>query len=195
MKQFGQIQCDSGSIEYWFERRSETTGVVLSHPHPLYGGSMSDGVLATIDAALESLELSSLRYNFRGVGGSSGEFDQGIGEIEDLRCVVGDFQAEVQHINLVGYSFGASVTLNYAHQTKFAGKVILVSPPTTNPLPQLAAETHVLVGSEDQVSNLSVLREWSQECKDVTLHELDDADHFFAGYSADLRSVISRIFG
>ena len=94
---------DSGSGEF----------SLLCHPHPLYGGSMDDVVLTYIDAALEARDVSSLRFNFRGVGASTGVHDKGVGEVDDLHYL-GDWLRENHNVNrliVCGYSFGAIVAL------------------------------------------------------------------------------------
>ena len=62
--------------------------VVISHPHPLYGGDMDNYVVGLISQAFEEKGWTTLRFNFRGVGRSQGDFDQGIGEEEDVLAAV-----------------------------------------------------------------------------------------------------------
>ena len=59
-------------------------GVVITHPHPLYGGDMHNNVVQAILNAYSANDFSTLRFNFRGVGGSTGEYSEGIGEQEDV---------------------------------------------------------------------------------------------------------------
>lgn len=61
---------------------------VVCHPHPLYGGSMDNNVVCAVSDALTQASLASLRFNFRGVGGSQGEFGHGIGEGEDVKAAI-----------------------------------------------------------------------------------------------------------
>ena len=63
-------------------------GVVVCHPHPLYGGDMDSAVVTTICRELETRGIASLRFNFRGVGGSQGTHDEGRGETDDLRAAI-----------------------------------------------------------------------------------------------------------
>ena len=195
MSELGQIQGEAGQIEYLFEKRASQVGLVLSHPHPLYGGSMLDGVLQTIDQAVSATDISTIRYNFRGVGASQGEFDHGEGEIQDLGSICEKFKHDFEDMYLGGYSFGALVTLNYAKRRDFDGKLVLVAPPTTVQLPSMSAETHVIVGDSDHISDMNVLNEWQQGNRSVTLHVLDEADHFLAGYSSDIQQIVREIFG
>lgn len=193
MAEHGFIQGEAGSIEYLLEMRSHEKLLILSHPHPLYGGSMLDGVLEVIDQASAEQNWSTLRYNFRGVGQSQGEFDQGQGEVDDLASVVNQMRTPFSKLSLGGYSFGAAVTLDYAQSNAFDDRLILIAPPTSSTLPLLHTETDVIVGTKDQISDVKVLRTWSESCDKVTVHELDDADHFLGGYSQDLKRICGQL--
>ena len=63
-------------------------GVILCHPHPLFGGSMVSPIMQTLCRVLDGEGIATLRFNFRGVGGSEGKFDQGRGEQEDLKAAM-----------------------------------------------------------------------------------------------------------
>ena len=87
-------------------------GAVICHPHPMYGGSMDNNVVEAIIAAMWRRGYATLRFNFRGVGASEGEYDGGEGEAEDARAAV-EFLAAQPDIDrgaiaLAGYSFGAA---------------------------------------------------------------------------------------
>src|SRR5207248_4559049 len=87
-------------------------GVVVAHPHPLYGGDMDNPVVARIVDVCTARGLATLRFNFRGVGGSSGRHDEGRGEQEDIRASVAYLTAslgEGAQVALAGYSFGAAI--------------------------------------------------------------------------------------
>ena len=95
-------------------RAQPFTGVALVlHPHPLFGGTMHNKVVFRAASALNDAGLIALRINFRGVGQSTGEHDEGRGEREDVRAGL-DYLAEnypSQKITLCGFSFGARVGL------------------------------------------------------------------------------------
>ncbi|MCH2354527.1 MAG: alpha/beta hydrolase, partial [Pseudomonadales bacterium] len=87
---------------------NEGSWVIFCHPHPLYGGSMFDAVLDTVEKAVAPLNLSTLRFNFRGVGSSDGEHDHGDGEVNDLVSVV-EWLRQAKSpsaVSVAGYSFG-----------------------------------------------------------------------------------------
>jgi alpha/beta superfamily hydrolase len=89
---------------------------VLAHPHPLHGGTLHNPVVFHADRALNRAGLSTLRFNFRGVGDSEGEHDEGRGEMEDVGAAVGWLRGLLpdRPCVLVGYSFGSWCTVRYA---------------------------------------------------------------------------------
>src|SRR6184192_1421856 len=96
---------------------SERRGAALvAHPHPLYGGTLDNKVVQTLAKTFVELGYVSLRPNFRGVGASEGEHDEGIGETEDLLRVVAYARETFGELPLVlaGFSFGAAVQTQVA---------------------------------------------------------------------------------
>jgi uncharacterized protein len=92
-------------------------GVVLCHPHPLYGGDMDNPVVGAAAEACAGLGLATLRFNFRGVGGSRGAWDEGHGEQEDVRATLTLLRQRLPaatRLALAGYSFGASMSARVA---------------------------------------------------------------------------------
>jgi len=94
-------------------KSSPRGAVVLCHPHPVYGGTMDNRVVYRAAKAAAGAGFAALRFNFRGVGQSTGAFDQGIGEKEDVAAAIDWLEARYQGFPLVliGYSFGAWVGL------------------------------------------------------------------------------------
>jgi alpha/beta superfamily hydrolase len=104
-------------------------GAVISHPHPLMGGDMWNPVVETVAHALFDAGFSTLRFNFRGVGGSGGSFDEGRGEQEDLLSAIAFLEDRgFKEILTAGYSFGAWVTAGVLHRKALA-PAIFVAPP------------------------------------------------------------------
>ena len=88
--------------------RAGVNGVVVTHPHPRYGGDMYNPVVATIIQAFQHQGYTTLRFDFRGVGNSQGRYDKGIGEKRDVcRALAYLAQINMDKICLAGYSFGA----------------------------------------------------------------------------------------
>ena len=86
---------------------------VICHPHPLFGGTLHNKVVHAAAEALVAAGLPTLRFNFRGVGGSGGAHDNGRGEQGDLQAVLDHVEARFpgRPLVLAGYSFGAYVAL------------------------------------------------------------------------------------
>src|SRR5271165_5943806 len=100
---------------------------VICHPHPLFGGSMDNKVVTTLARAMRDAGISTLRFNFRGVGASLGTYDEGVGETLDAAAVAsfGASRWPGRRLVLGGFSFGAYVALRLAQQLE-AARLILV---------------------------------------------------------------------
>jgi alpha/beta superfamily hydrolase len=117
---------------------------VVAHPHPLYGGTMDNGVVMLTVRAVVAAGGEALRFNFRGVGGSDGEHDEGRGERLDLSAAIAALVARRPPLPLLlaGYSFGAVTTLEHTTvgvERARAGRagvepaaVLLIAPPVTH---------------------------------------------------------------
>lgn len=91
------------------ERTRHSTSAVICHPHPLYGGSMHSKAVFAASSAFLHPGIPSLRFNFRGVGKSSGRYDHGRGETEDARAAINYMAKGKEKIITAGHSFGAWV--------------------------------------------------------------------------------------
>ncbi len=89
------------------EPSNYAAAAVICHAHPLYGGSMNGKVVVTAAHAFLEMGIPSLRFNFRGVGRSSGKFDRGIGEQDDVKAAVNYMAGKAEKIIVIGHSFGA----------------------------------------------------------------------------------------
>ena len=107
------LQGPAGAIQAACDRPAGTAparGVaILSHPHPLFGGTMDNKVVQTLARAFVQAGWTAVRYNFRGVGASAGTHDEGRGEADDLLQVIAQVAPEGP-LALAGFSFGAFVT-------------------------------------------------------------------------------------
>jgi len=184
-------------IEGLFNKRSAENGVVITHPHPLYGGDMYNMVVEAIAHVYHLKAYSTLKFNFRGVGGSQGRYGDGIGEQMDVLAAI-SYLADtgIKKIDLAGYSFGAWVSAHAGRQEVPVENMVMVSPPVgfMDFLPDLAMDNLKLVvtGSEDNIAPVdlieSMLPAWSPEAR---FEVIDGADHFYGGYLKDLESVLS----
>ena len=192
--EFDSTQGPGGQLEWMLEYRGDSRCLILCHPHSLYGGNMLDGILESASNAVAALDGSTVRFNFRGVGGSEGEFDQGLGEIDDLYAIVEAFAPKFQTISLGGYSFGAHVAADYSARENHTGKLLLIAPLSSSEKPILRADTLLIAGDNDQFVDLKSVQDWFEQLPSATLHVLDDADHFFTGYRRDIEEAVRSFF-
>ncbi len=169
---------------------------VICHPHPLYGGSMQNKVVHTLARGLAEQGACTLRFNFRGVGGSAGRYDHGTGESDDLVGIADWAQSRCPAAEtwFAGFSFGAYVALRATARWPVA-RLILVAPPVNlydfSALPAPGPAAVVLHGDEDEVVPVAGVRDWIRSL-DVppTLIIIRGAGHFFHQRLGDLRASL-----
>jgi alpha/beta superfamily hydrolase len=113
-------------------KREKQPGLVLCHPHPLFGGSMDDSRIQAISNAANVKGFTTLRFNYRGIGKSEGKFGQGLGELQDTIAAVKFLRnhphTDDSRIALLGYSFGGSMALAAAMDANPAALVTISAP-------------------------------------------------------------------
>jgi uncharacterized protein len=134
----------AGKLEALLEppEEDEPRAVALvCHPHPLYGGTMHNKVVHRVARALRESGAAVLRFNFRGVGGSQGRHDDGIGEIEDARAALAWLRARYPGLpyTLAGFSFGSRVILSLGCALGDAARLIALGFPAKRERPELLA--------------------------------------------------------
>jgi uncharacterized protein len=173
--------------------------VVVTHPHPLYGGDMNNNVVESVVRAYGGKGYSTLRFNFRGVGQSDGGYDNGTGEQEDVRAAVA-FLAGLgkTSIDLAGYSFGAWVNAQCIESLTDVKRMIMVSPPVSfldfSFLKYCAKIGLVIAGSEDDIAPPAMIKDmipvWNSETEfDI----IKGADHFYLGKTGELEGIIGDL--
>jgi uncharacterized protein len=169
---------------------------VICHPHPLYGGAMTNKVVHTVARALQEQGLPTLRFNFRGVGTSAGGFDGGRGETDDALSVIAWGRARWPDapLTLAGFSFGAMVALLAAPAARPV-RLITVAPPVKNP--QFAAIEAppcpwlIVQGDADElVDDRDVTAFAERFSPPPLLRVLPGVDHFFNGHLPELREAV-----
>jgi hypothetical protein len=180
-----------------------TSGVVVCHPHPLYGGDMESPVVTTVVEIAAAREMATLRFNFRGVAQSTGQHDGGAAEVLDARaalaCLESHLGASAGTI-LAGYSFGSIVAMRVAASQSLAG-LVLVAPPLgrgeRGPLPPIDKEVPVLViaGRHDDYCPVDRLDQIRQAWPHATVRIVDGADHFFSGRFRELGAALHDWLG
>jgi alpha/beta superfamily hydrolase len=172
-------------------------GMVITHPHSLYGGSMHNSVVESLVRVYQQAGYTTLRFNFRGVGRSQGVYDQGRGEREDVEAALGFLHERGKKVvDLAGYSFGAWVNGLAGLKHDAVQRMIMVSPPVAfldfasmPPTPQLEL---VIAGGLDQIAPAelieTMLPNWNPGAR---LKVIEGADHFYAGYTVELEHILA----
>ena len=170
--------------------------VVVTHPHPLYGGDMYNNVVEAIVKAYRERSFTTLRINFRGVGNSEGGFDDGLGEQEDVKAALTYLQGlEKSFIDLAGYSFGAWVNAKGLKGYEQVNRVVMVSPPVNfidfsfldyNPKIKL-----VIAGSGDDIGPPEMIQKMlSNWNPDIRFEIVQGADHFYRGKTGEIEKIV-----
>ena len=187
-----------GPIEALLERPpGARTGIiaVCCHPHPLYGGTMQNKVVHTLARCALDQRVTSIRFNFRGVGGSAGEYDNGVGETDDAAAVADWCRNRLGATRLwsLGFSFGSFVAFRLA-VLRAAELLVTVAPPVQRfdfatlavpRCPWLVAQ-----GDRDDLVNHESVLEWTSRLQPPPeVRILPGAEHFFHGRLTELRTL------
>ena len=175
-------------------RTAESRGVIIAHPHPLYGGDMDNPVVRAIQQAYLHQGFSTLRFNFRGVGASEGRFDNGVGERADVQAAL-TWAAGLgmTDIDLAGYSFGAWVNAGIAADCR---RMVMVSPPVAfmNFGPPVAIErlSLIVTGGRDEIAPPAMIAGYRSAWNPAAAFEvIPRADHFYTGFLKTLEDIVA----
>jgi len=177
--------------------------VIVCHPHPLYGGSMDNNVVNSLSETLTQAALVSFKFNFRGVGGSQGEFDQAIGEQEDVKAAISFIstvkEVDSERIGLAGYSAGAGFAFPVGFNDDRIRALAAVSPPLSMfdfdflkscPKPKI-----LISGSRDELIPIGQFLEFCQNLPEPKECEsIGGADHFWWAYESGLAAKVTAFF-
>ena len=188
--------------ELWVpDTEGPVAGVVVAHPHPQRGGSMNNSVVIALCQGLQAAGISYLRFNFRGVGRSQGEFGDGEGERLDVQGALAFLAAQPtiapERLGLAGYSFGARVSLAAAADAPQVRGLLCVAPPLREPLPadqRPPCPLRVLVGSLDPLLDGAPERYASYFPDPQTVRIVEGTDHFWLGLGHDLSDAAQQFF-
>jgi alpha/beta superfamily hydrolase len=171
---------------------------LITHPHPLFGGTMHNKVVYHAMKVLNSFGFSVLRFNFRGVGGSQGEHNYGRGEVNDVQVALGWLSNEFgKPIIFTGFSFGAAIGLRAAcSDSRVAALISLGTPVSARDysyefLSECSKPKLFVSGASDQFATSEALQEMVRmlpEPKRLVL--IPQADHFFTGHLDAMRGVL-----
>jgi len=209
------IRGGSGAIEVSARVPESPVAIaVIAHPHPLFGGTMDNKVVTTLERAFRDRGAATFRFNFRGVGATEGAHDEGRGETADLLDVVAHAEQALGAFPLwlAGFSFGGAVALSASGRAEFA-RLVLVAPalrrvtghglgePPDPRDPHLGAHgrhtarnTLIVHGDRDETVPLADSLAWA-EVRDVPVLVVPGADHFFHRKLHVIRDVVGKMAG
>ncbi|MCF6806947.1 alpha/beta hydrolase [Thiotrichales bacterium 19S9-12] len=186
------------ALDFPKEQTNSDTVAVICHPHPLFQGTMNNKVVTTIAKAFNQVGILAARFNYRGVGKSDGNYDDGIGEINDLISVVSWLRSQnmAKNVILAGFSFGGAIAYKGSTKIDDVSMLLMVSPSTKNfnlnqaLVPKMPL--FVILSEDDEVID-------ARETFDFLINDfkgpyhllkLTKAGHFFHGRLIELRQEI-----
>jgi uncharacterized protein len=201
-----QISGAAGNLEAIVEDpspgKAPAAFIVVCHPHPLHGGTMTNKVVTTLARTAHAQGVPSVRFNFRGVGASEGAFDEGRGETLDALAAVafGRQRWPDASLWLAGFSFGAVVALR-ASTTRGVGQVerlVTIAPAlgrnfgSVREISVPACPWLVVQGDADEVIDGNLVIDWAQELQPAPqLVVMPGVGHFFHGHLTPLQDAVA----
>ena len=174
--------------------------VILCHPHPQYGGNMQNNVVSSVFSRLTKEDITCLRFNFRGVGRSTGTHSGGIGEIEDVKaCEDYLIKENFNKLLICGYSYGAAIgcsTVNY--RDKIVGFIAISFPwdfmgEEFKKLSQTEKPKFFIQGNKDSIAKYEKFHEHYENYQDPKeFFIIEGANHFYRGYEDQ---VAAKVYG
>ena len=168
---------------------------LIAHPHPLQGGTLDNKVVQTLAKTFAALGYAAARFNFRGVGKSDGQFDDGIGETDDALAALAAAKLEFGELPVVlaGFSFGSYVQTRVAHAIA-AERLVLIGPAVKRfPIEAVPPDTIVIHGEEDDVVALADVLAWARP-QQLPIIVFPGCGHFFHGRLPQLQRVITGMW-
>ena len=197
MEEHITFKSECGRIEGRLGQGEPDKGVVITHPHPLYGGDMDNPVVRAIANAFQQNGYTTLRFNFRGVGSSQGSYTDGIGEMDDVFAAISYLtESGISHLNLAGYSFGAWVNAGLNARNPDIDTMVMVSPPVAfidfKRIDFIDCLKLIITGSRDDIAPFDRINQISLKWNPHARFEIiDGADHFYLGHLDQLQKVLA----
>ena len=187
----------AGKLEVAFNvPDGDARGIALiAHPHPLQGGTLDNKVVQTLAKTFAALGYAATRFNFRGVGASEGQFDDGVGETGDALAALAGAKLEFGElpVTLAGFSFGTYVQTRVAHVIA-AERLVLIGPAVKRfPAEVVPPDTIVIHGEEDDVVALADVLAWARP-QQLPVIVFPGSGHFFHGRLPQLQRVITGMW-
>ena len=186
------------------QKNEDAPVALILHPHPKFGGTMNNKVVYNLHYCFFNLGFTCLRFNFRGVGKSEGEFDDGLGELADAASALDFLQASTPNSTacwVIGFSFGSWIGMQLLMRRPEISGFISVSPPANKydfsflaPCPSSGL---IINGSLDRLVPPSDIKSLSDRLKlqkgiQVAHKEIEGADHFFTNFEGEMIKAVNE---
>ncbi|MEE6207339.1 MAG: alpha/beta hydrolase [Alphaproteobacteria bacterium] len=196
----------AGRIEgrYHKSERQNAPVALILHPDPLFGGTMNNKVVYSLFSCFKDLGFSVLRFNFRGVGRSQGQFENGVGELSDATIALDWLQnmnPDAKQCWIAGYSFGAWVGLQLLMRRPDINNFIAVTPPANEKdfafLAPCPTSGLIVQGGRDEIVTPSMVETMARKLNQQRNVEIDfamieDGDHMYNNHLKDLYKVAGQ---
>ena len=200
MKENVEILFEKGKLEGVFQGAERQRGVIITHPHPEYGGNMDNLVVRILEQAYLDNGYATLRFNFRGTGKSKGIYDSFFDLCADVNAAASFLQERgISNFALAGYSFGSWVNAHTVFKENTLLHQLLVSPPVSfmdfTDISGFVCPGFVICGDRDEYADLVELKGYLKRWNISAFEQIDGCDHFYSGTGQDkLRWGAGRIF-
>ena len=191
----GQLEAITTSPK---EQKKPIVGIVC-HPNPTQEGTMRNKVVTTITRAFEQLGLTTVRFNYRGVGKSSGSYGEVVGEINDLKAVIAWVQQQWPDYRLwlAGFSFGTFIASSVENEMNIAERLISVAPAVNwhdfTHLTNIQSPWLVICSDSDEVVPFEATKPWLEHPPSpMEVEIIHGASHFFHGRLIELRELLRK---
>jgi len=188
-------------LEGVLNEHSKRGGVIIGHPHHLYGGDMHNNVENAIEEGFISKDFTTLRFKFRGVGGSEGSYGEGKGEVDDLMSAVVFLKSQIDSdasIMLAGYSFGAWICSMAAPKMERLDGLFLVSYPfafyESDTLKNNEGTILLVGGKYDDIGPVSQLMDVYKAMPAIQKSlKIIPTDHFYGGKEEETANFVKEV--
>ena len=191
------IECKNIKLEAILNENSLQKAVVITHPHPLYGGNMDNAVVMSMEKAFFEKGFTTLRFNFRGTCNSTGMFDDGNGEQDDVLAVLSFLEQKkgFDRTLLAGYSFGASINARLVAKGCKIDDHIMISPPvgfmSFDDIEKMPNTGLIVTGDNDEIAPSNLILEhiarWDIK---VQYKTIKNCDYFYSNSLGQLEKII-----
>lgn len=187
-------------LEGIIEKNDQGAGVVICHPHPLYGGDMHNNVVSAMAEGFAARGFTTLRFNFRGIGKSRGTYDEGEGEVRDVLAALETLKLQLTegaYILLAGYSFGAWICAKAAPRSSGVQGLFLISYPfafyDSEPVKAFSGTIYFVGGEYDDIGPAKDLIRVYQEMPVLDKHlKIIPTSHFYGGKEEEIVTYVKE---